>query len=71
MRATNAWLGATGLAVLLAPGEAVPRLGLVGEAYFPPVTRITGALGDGLSDDTSGRPSATCFPAGRWGRRSR
>ncbi|WP_327698835.1 ABC transporter permease [Streptomyces sp. NBC_00459] len=52
MRGANALLGATGLAVFLALGEAVPRLGLVKEAYFPPVARIAGALGDELSDDT-------------------
>jgi len=52
VRGTNAVLGATGLAVFLALGEAVPRLGLVKEAYFPPVARIAGAFGDELSDDT-------------------
>ncbi|MGW6788978.1 ABC transporter permease [Streptomyces chartreusis] len=44
-------LGAAGLAAFLALGEAVPRLGLVKEAYFPPASRIASALGDELSDD--------------------
>jgi ABC-type nitrate/sulfonate/bicarbonate transport system permease component len=52
VRGTNAVLGATGLAVFLAPGKAVPRLGLVEEAYLPPVARIAGPLGDEPSDDT-------------------
>ncbi|MER5939234.1 ABC transporter permease subunit [Streptomyces sp. NPDC001928] len=47
----NVVLGAAGLAAFLALGEAVPRLGLVKEAYFPPTSRIAAALGDELSDD--------------------
>ncbi|MDN3025363.1 ABC transporter permease [Streptomyces sp. S.PB5] len=50
--AKNAALGAAGLAAFLALGEAVPRLGLVKEAYFPPTTRIADALGTELSDET-------------------
>ncbi len=50
MRGVNAALGAAGLAAFLALGEAVPRLGLVKEAYFPPTSRIAGALVDELSD---------------------
>ncbi|GAT83032.1 hypothetical protein STXM2123_3732 [Streptomyces sp. F-3] len=33
-----------GLAVFLGPGEAVPRLGPVGEAHFPPTGRVADAL---------------------------
>ncbi|MFC4507256.1 MULTISPECIES: ABC transporter permease [Streptomyces] len=50
MRGGNVALGAAGLAAFLALGEAVPRLGLVKEAYFPPTSRIFGALGDELAD---------------------
>lgn len=50
MRGESAALGAAGLAAFLALGEAVPRLGLVKEAYFPPTSRIAGALADELSD---------------------
>ncbi|MEU9664341.1 ABC transporter permease [Streptomyces bobili] len=50
MRGENALLGAAGLAGFLALGEAAPRLGLVEEAYFPPTSRIAGALADELSD---------------------
>jgi ABC-type nitrate/sulfonate/bicarbonate transport system permease component len=35
----------------LALGEAVPRLGLVKEEYFPPTSRIAGALGTEVTDD--------------------
>ncbi|MDQ0597599.1 ABC-type nitrate/sulfonate/bicarbonate transport system permease component [Streptomyces canus] len=52
MRGLNTALGAAGLAAFLALGEAVPRLGLVKEAYFPPTSRIADALGTELSDDT-------------------
>ncbi|WP_405650037.1 ABC transporter permease [Streptomyces sp. NBC_00019] len=52
MRGLNIVLGAAGLAAFLALGEAVPRLGLVKEAYFPPTSRIADALGTELSDDT-------------------
>ncbi|MFF1296699.1 MULTISPECIES: ABC transporter permease [unclassified Streptomyces] len=52
MRGLNIALGAAGLAAFLALGEAVPRLGLVKEAYFPPTSRIADALGTELSDDT-------------------
>ncbi|MFI5967406.1 ABC transporter permease [Streptomyces asoensis] len=50
MRGAEAALGTAGLAAFLALGEAVPRLGLVEEAYFPPTSRIAGALGDELAD---------------------
>ncbi|GKQ41900.1 ABC transporter permease [Streptomyces sp. A012304] len=50
MRGENAALGAAGLAAFLALGEAVPRLGLVEEAYFPPTSRIADALGAELTD---------------------
>ncbi|MEU9283427.1 ABC transporter permease subunit [Streptomyces sp. NPDC048275] len=51
MRGLNAVLGAAGLAAFLALGEAVPRLGLVKEAYFPPTSRIADALGQEVNDD--------------------
>ncbi|MGW6731662.1 ABC transporter permease [Streptomyces sp. NPDC055013] len=50
MKGVNVALGAAGLAAFLALGEAVPRLGLVEEAYFPPTSRITGALADEATD---------------------
>ncbi|MFF3201665.1 ABC transporter permease [Streptomyces sp. NPDC002962] len=50
MRGANLALGTAGLAAFLALGEAVPRLGLVKEAYFPPTSRVAGALGDELGD---------------------
>ncbi|KQX78534.1 ABC transporter permease [Streptomyces sp. Root1310] len=50
MRGANLALGTAGLAAFLALGEAVPRLGLVKEAYFPPTSRVAGALGDELAD---------------------
>lgn len=50
MRLQNTLLGAAGLAAFLALGEAVPRLGLVKEEYFPPTSRIARALADELSD---------------------
>ncbi|MFI0512291.1 ABC-type nitrate/sulfonate/bicarbonate transport system permease component [Streptomyces canus] len=50
MRFRNAALGAAGLAAFLALGEAVPRLGLVKEEYFPPTSRIARAFADELSD---------------------
>ncbi|OIJ64469.1 ABC transporter permease [Streptomyces mangrovisoli] len=50
MKGLNAVLGAAGLAVFLALGEAVPRLGLVKEQYFPPTSRIASALADELGD---------------------
>ncbi|MET8168005.1 ABC transporter permease [Streptomyces sp. NPDC005329] len=50
MRGANLALGTVGLAAFLALGEAVPRLGLVKEAYFPPTSRIADALGDELAD---------------------
>jgi ABC-type nitrate/sulfonate/bicarbonate transport system permease component len=52
VKGLNIALGAAGLAAFLALGEAVPRLGLVKEAYFPPTSRIADALGTELSDDT-------------------
>ncbi|MEU9189302.1 ABC transporter permease [Streptomyces sp. NPDC048484] len=51
MRGANAVLGAAGLAAFLALGEAVPRLGLVDEDYFPPTSRIADALAKELADD--------------------
>ncbi|MEU5042938.1 ABC transporter permease [Streptomyces griseorubiginosus] len=50
MRLQNTLLGAAGLAVFLLLGEAVPRLGLVKEEYFPPTSRIARAFADELSD---------------------
>ncbi|MEU9173442.1 ABC transporter permease [Streptomyces sp. NPDC048420] len=50
MKYQNAALGAAGLAAFLALGEAVPRLGLVKEEYFPPTSRIVRAFADELSD---------------------
>ncbi|WP_073948093.1 ABC transporter permease [Streptomyces kebangsaanensis] len=50
MRASHAALGGAGLAAFLALGEAVPRLGLVEEAYFPPTSRIADALAGELGD---------------------
>ncbi|MFD3377384.1 MULTISPECIES: ABC transporter permease [unclassified Streptomyces] len=50
MRIPNIALGAAGLATFLALGEAVPRLGLVDADYFPPPSRIAGALREELGD---------------------
>jgi ABC-type nitrate/sulfonate/bicarbonate transport system permease component len=50
VRFQNAALGAAGLAAFLALGEAVPRLGLVKEEYFPPTSRIARAFADEVSD---------------------
>jgi ABC-type nitrate/sulfonate/bicarbonate transport system permease component len=50
VRGANAALGAAGLAAFLALGEAVPRLGLVKEAYLPPTSRIADALGREVTD---------------------
>ncbi|MFD7689943.1 ABC transporter permease [Streptomyces sp. NPDC059781] len=50
MRGGNAALGAAGLTAFLLLAEAVPRLGLVEEEYFPPATRIADALGTELAD---------------------
>jgi ABC-type nitrate/sulfonate/bicarbonate transport system permease component len=50
VKGVNVALGAAGLAAFLALGEAVPRLGLVKEAYFPPTSRIAGALADEVTD---------------------
>ncbi|MFE9169068.1 ABC transporter permease [Streptomyces kebangsaanensis] len=50
MRASHAALGGAGLAAFLVLGEAVPRLGLVEEAYFPPTSRIADALAGELGD---------------------
>ncbi|GAA4815170.1 ABC transporter permease [Streptomyces ziwulingensis] len=52
MRGENAVLGAAGLAAFLAAGEAVPRLGLVKEEYFPPTSRIADALVTEAGDGT-------------------
>ncbi|MGQ4389733.1 ABC transporter permease [Streptomyces sp. SAS_270] len=52
MRGESAALGTAGLAVFLALGEAVPRLGLVDDDYFPPTSRIAGALADEFGDRT-------------------
>jgi ABC-type nitrate/sulfonate/bicarbonate transport system permease component len=51
VKGLNLVLGAAGLAAFLTLGEAVPRLGLVKEAYFPPTSRIARALGDELADN--------------------
>ncbi|MFE9679817.1 ABC transporter permease [Streptomyces sp. NPDC002701] len=51
MRGESVLLGAAGLAAFLALGEAVPRLGLVDEDYFPPTSRIAGALVTELGDE--------------------
>jgi ABC-type nitrate/sulfonate/bicarbonate transport system permease component len=50
VKGANIALGAAGLAAFLALGEAVPRLGLVKEAYFPPISRIADAFAGELSD---------------------
>lgn len=50
MRGANATLGAAGLTAFLLLAEAVPRLGLVEEEYFPPVGRIAEALGAEITD---------------------
>ncbi|MET8829893.1 ABC transporter permease [Streptomyces sp. NPDC004610] len=50
MNPPNFALGAAGLTAFLAVGEAVPRLGLVSTDYFPPPSRIAGALGEELGD---------------------
>ncbi|MFI5569317.1 ABC transporter permease [Streptomyces sp. NPDC051740] len=50
MRGANTALGAAGLAAFLLLAEAVPRLGLVEEDYFPPAGRIADALGTELTD---------------------
>ncbi|WP_234373118.1 hypothetical protein [Streptomyces sp. H-KF8] len=50
MRGENAALGAAGLAGFLVLGEVVPRLGLVEQEYFPPVSRITEALATEIGD---------------------
>jgi ABC-type nitrate/sulfonate/bicarbonate transport system permease component len=50
VRGENAALGTAGLVVFLALGEAVPRLGLVKDDYFPPTSRIADALADELTD---------------------
>ncbi|MPY56860.1 ABC transporter permease [Streptomyces spongiae] len=47
---TNAALGAAGLAGFLVLCEAVPRLGIVSEDYFPPLSRIADALVTELAD---------------------
>lgn len=48
---SHAVLGAAGFAGFLALWEAVPRLGIVRDIYFPPVSRVADALLDELSDD--------------------
>lgn len=50
MKGLNVVLGAAGLAVFLALGEVVPRLGLVKEAYFPPTSEIADAFATELAD---------------------
>jgi ABC-type nitrate/sulfonate/bicarbonate transport system permease component len=44
VKGLNAVLGAAGLAAFLALGEAVPRLGIVEEAYFPPTSRAVDSV---------------------------
>lgn len=51
MKVTNAVLGAAGFAGFLAVWEAVPRLGLVKDDFFPPVSRVADALAAELADD--------------------
>ncbi|WP_128375783.1 ABC transporter permease [Streptomyces cavernae] len=51
MRGTSAVLGAAGFAGFLALCEAVPRLGVVSEDYFPPVSRIADALVGEFGDE--------------------
>lgn len=46
----NALLGLAGLVVFLALGELVPRTGLVSADYFPPTSRIVGALASEAAD---------------------
>ncbi|MCO8271459.1 ABC transporter permease subunit [Actinoplanes sp. TRM 88003] len=48
MRNRTGLLGLAGLAGLLVLVEALPRLGLVNDAYLPPTSRIAAALGDEL-----------------------
>ncbi|AXE90043.1 ABC transporter permease [Streptomyces sp. Go-475] len=50
MKGADAALGAAGLAAFLVLCEAVPRLGLVDDAYFPPAGRVADALGRELAD---------------------
>jgi ABC-type nitrate/sulfonate/bicarbonate transport system permease component len=50
VKGLNAALGAAGLAAFLALGEAVPRLGIVKEEYFPPTGRVTVALWHEITD---------------------
>ncbi|MFD7708743.1 ABC transporter permease [Streptomyces sp. NPDC059785] len=50
MNVRHAVLGASGFAGFLVLAEAVPRLGLVDEKYFPPADRIAGALGGEIAD---------------------
>ncbi|MFF3333202.1 ABC transporter permease [Streptomyces sp. NPDC002888] len=50
MRGSGAVLGAAGLAGFLALCEAVPRLGIVDENYFPPAARVADALLTELGD---------------------
>ncbi|QFR01408.1 ABC transporter permease [Streptomyces phaeolivaceus] len=52
MRGSDAVLGAAGLAGFLALWEAVPRLGLVEDAYLPPVSGVADALAAELADET-------------------
>ena len=44
------WLGAAGLAGLVAVVEVIPRVGLVSADYLPPSSRIFAALGDEATD---------------------
>lgn len=50
MKAENALLGTAGFAGFLVLCEAVPRIGIVSDDYFPPVTRIADALVTELGD---------------------
>ncbi|GAB2808739.1 ABC transporter permease [Streptomyces chlorus] len=50
MRGENSALGAAGLAGFLVLGEVIPRLGLVKQEYFPPISRIIEALGTEVGD---------------------
>ena len=46
----NSLLGLAGIIVFLGLWEVVPRTGLVSADYFPPTSRIVGALGSELAD---------------------
>ncbi|MDT0569565.1 ABC transporter permease [Streptomyces sp. DSM 3412] len=51
MRTGNTALGAAGLVGFLALWEAVPRVGVVKDDYFPPISRVVDALVTELADE--------------------